>query len=280
MPAWAANWGLGLAAGLAAGLTLAAPARGQVVDLVSKTELRVCADPANPPFSRRGGGGFENEIADLLAAALDKPAAYTWFPMTIGFIRRTLRANRCDVVIGYAQGHELVLNTNHFYTSTYVLVARPGGSLAAVDHLGDPALRGRRLGVIAGSPPASHLVRLGLMAAARPYRLMVDRRVESPAEQMIADLRAGRIDGGLLWGPVGGYWGRRHGLKVTPLLKERVAPRLFYRITMGVRPGELVWKRRLNRFIRRHQAAIDRILVSYGVPLLNDQGTALKPVPK
>ena len=276
MPAWAVKGG----AGAALSLILVGAAAGQVVDLVSKTELRVCADPANLPFSQRGGGGFENEIADLLAADLGKPVAYTWFPMAIGFIRRTLRANRCDVVIGYAQGHELVLNTNHFYTSAYVLVTRPGGALTGVDHLGDPALRGRRLGVVAGSPPASHLVSHGLMAAARPYRLMVDRRVESPAEQMIADLRAGRIDGGLLWGPVGGYWGQRHGLKVTPLLKETEAPRLFYRITMGVRPGELVWKRRLNRFIRRHQAAIDRVLVRYGVPLLNNQGTALKALPR
>lgn len=265
---------------LAAALGLLAAQGGgavaQVSDLVSTTHFRVCADPGNIPFSSKDNGGFENEIAELFAAELGLPVQYVWFPMATGFIRKTLRENRCDVIIGYAQGHELVLNTNHYYTSTYVLVTKPGGELDGVDHLADPALQGRRLGVVAGSPPATHLARNGLIGKAKPYRLMVDRRVESPAEQMIADLQSGEIDGAILWGPIGGYFGGRAGLTVTPLLKETEAPRMFFRITMGVRQGEVVWKRKLNSLIRRNQGAIDAILTKYGVPLVDDLGQALK----
>ena len=46
---------------------------------------------------------------------------------------------------------------------------------------------------------------------------------------------------------------------------------------MGVRQGEDVWKRELNSTIRKLQPEIDAILRSYGVPLLDDMGTALKP---
>jgi len=264
---------------LALGLGLGAGAQAQVADLVSPSAFRVCADPANAPFSTREETGFENRIADLFARELEKPVAYTWFPMATGFVRRTLGENRCDVIIGYAQGHELVLNTNHYYTSAYVLVTPEDSPLGAVDMLSDDALKGRKIGVIAGSPPATHLARNGLMADVEGYNLVVDRRHESPNEKMLDDLAAGEIEAALMWGPIAGPLAQaRGGLTVTPLLKETLPPRLFFRITMGVRQGELVWKRRLNSAIRKLQPEIDAILIEAGVPLMDDMGTAVKQV--
>ncbi len=261
---------------LAAG-ALVAPARAQVADLVSEASLRVCADPANSPMSDREGKGFENEIAELIAEKRGTPLSYTWFPMVTGFIRQTLQAGRCDVVIGYAQGHELVLNTNHYYTSTHVLITRDDSDLAGAETLSDPRLDGKRIGVVAGSPPATHLARRGVIGLAKGYNLVVDRRVENPAGQMLADLDAGEIDAAILWGPIGGPLVKaREGLTAKPLLSEPGTPRLFYRITMGVRAGELEWKHELNSLIRRNQAEIDRILTEAGVPILDDYGTKLK----
>ena len=40
---------------------------GQRVDLVNRRVLRVCADPANMPFSNENGEGFENKIAQIVA---------------------------------------------------------------------------------------------------------------------------------------------------------------------------------------------------------------------
>lgn len=272
MNAWArsALVALGLA------VCVATPVLAQTSDLVSKSRFRVCADPANSPFSSEDGSGFENKIAELMAAKLERPLEYTWFPQALGFVRRTLGINKCDVIIGFAQGHDLVLNTNHYYTSAYVIVTLPDSPLASVDHIGDPMLQGTRIGVMAGAPPATHMARKGLIGKAKGYRLMVDRRVESPAEIAISDLKSGEIDAAILWGPMGGYYAKKEGLNVTPLLKEEGAPRLFYRITMGVRQGELLWKRELNKLIRRNQAEIDAVLSEYGVPLLDDQGQALK----
>ncbi|MCE8421320.1 transporter substrate-binding domain-containing protein, partial [Rhodovulum sulfidophilum] len=170
---------------LSATVLAAAPAPAQVADLVSNAVLRVCADPANSPLSNRDGSGFENRIAEHLGQVMGRPVEYTWFPMVTGFARNTLFAGKCDVVIGYAQGDELVLNTNHYYTSTHVLVVKADGPLAGVESLSDPALQGRRIGVVAGSPPATHIARNGLMGKAKPYDLMVDRRVEDPAGDML-----------------------------------------------------------------------------------------------
>ncbi|WP_306116072.1 MULTISPECIES: substrate-binding domain-containing protein [unclassified Roseovarius] len=272
MPAWADLLRRALVVALLfAPGTLAA----QTSDLVSNNALRVCADPANYPMSNDAGEGYENKLAELIAGQLDLPVQYTWYPQATGFIRNTLKAKRCDIVMGYAQGHELVLNTNHYFTSAYALIVPEDGDLAKVQTLGDPALDGRRVGIIAGTPPAAHMARNGLIAKAKVYNLVVDRRHESPVVDMLDDLAAGDIDAGILWGPLGGPLVKSDypGMKVVPLVKETLPPRLFFRITMGVRQGEKVWQRKLNSLIRRNQDEINGILWDAGVPLLNDLGT-------
>lgn len=251
----------------------AASAAAQVADLVDRSAFRVCADPALTPLSAEDGSGFENKIAELMAQSLGVPVQYTWFPQVIGFVRQTLGAGKCDVVMGYAQGDELVLNTNPYYRSTYALVYRPGAGLDGVDSLADPRLSGKRIGVVAGTPPATVMAGLGLIQQAKPYPLLVDRRYDSPGERMIADVRSGDIDAGLLWGPIAGYFAARGGDKLTvvPLLKETGTARMAYRITFGVRNLEDDWKHQLNAVIARRRGDIDAVLLQYGVPLLDEQ---------
>ena len=274
MPVWAYR---SVLAGLLAGLILASPVAAQTSDLVSKNAFRVCADPANLPMSAQDESGYENKLAELFAEKLELPVQYTWYPMATGFIRNTLRVKKCDVVIAYAQGHELVLNTNHYLTSAYALIVPENGDLATAETLADPALNGRRIGIIAGTPPAAHMARNGLIAKAKAYNLVVDRRHESPAIDMLEDLKAGEIDAAILWGPLGGPLVKTDypGMKVIPLIREELPPRLFFRITMGVRQGEKVWQRKLNSLIRRHQDEINALLAEAGVPLISDLGDAV-----
>lgn len=260
-------------AAVALGASLASPAFGQTSDLVNRATLRVCADPADMPLSNEKGEGFENKLADLLAKDLGVPVDYTWFPQATGFYRMTLGSKRCDVVMGFVAAGDPVLNTNPYFKSAWVLISKKGGALDGVDALTDPKVKDTRLGVIAGTAPASHMVRDGLITRARPYSLMVDRRFDSPAEQMLRDIDAGEIDGGILWGPIGGYYATVKGegkYNVVPLLKEPGQPPMTYRITMGIRPNELNWKHRLNEFIAKHQDEINKILLEFGVPLLDE----------
>src|SRR3954469_13212387 len=73
--------------------------------------LRVCADPNNLPFSDRAGEGFENALAELVAAALGRHVEYTWYPQRRGFVRNTLAAGLCDVVLGVPAGYDPVRTT-------------------------------------------------------------------------------------------------------------------------------------------------------------------------
>jgi hypothetical protein len=174
---------------------------GQTTDLVDRSALRVCADPANMPFSNDKGQGFENKIADLLASKLGVPVVYTWFPQAIGFVRNTLGARKCDVVIGFPQGDELVQNTNAYYRSAYALVYRTNSPLVGVETLDDPRLKGKSIGVIARTPPRHDL---GHKWTSRDSEILPARRRQAPRV-------AGRGDCGR-----GRQWGARRRRLVGP----------------------------------------------------------------
>ncbi len=264
---------------LIAGLMLAAPLPAAAEDanlgeLVDRTAFRVCADPNNLPFSNDRLEGFENKIAELMGQKLGLPVTYVWYPDAMGFVRNTLRANRCDVIMGIVAADELVQNTNPYYRSTYVLAYREGEG----DRFGDlnsPMMQFARIGVVAGTPPANLLVRKGLTDQERSYKLMVDTRFDQPARHMIEDLAKGEIDAALLWGPIAGYWGERQQVPIAlvPLTAEPGSRlRLDFRISMGIRPNEAQWKHDLNNLIRDLQPQIQAILEEYGVPLLDGRG--------
>ncbi|WP_157016219.1 substrate-binding domain-containing protein [Mesorhizobium xinjiangense] len=253
---------------------------GAAGELVDPEILRVCADPSNMPFSDMDGQGFENRLAELMAEKLGrKQVRYFWFPTVMGFVRNTLGANRCDVIMGYAQGDELVQNTNAYYRSAYVLVYKRDSGLDGVTTISDPRLAGKRVGVVQGTPPASHLAAAKLMSKAKVYPLMVDTRaVPSVAKSMIDDLVDEKIDAAAIWGAMAGYYVHEAGtdLSMIPLVREKAGARLAYRITMGVRPSDQEWKRTLNGFIRDNQEEINELLQSYHVPLFDEQDQPIR----
>ena len=96
------------------------------IELVDPKVLRVCADPRNLPFSNEKGEGFENKLAELFADKLQKKLDYMYFPQATGFVRVTLGAHRCDVIMGFPQGDDLVQGTNPYYRTAYALIAKQG----------------------------------------------------------------------------------------------------------------------------------------------------------
>jgi quinoprotein dehydrogenase-associated probable ABC transporter substrate-binding protein len=242
------------------------------IELVDPKVLRVCADPRNLPFSNEKGEGFENKLAELFAEKLQKKLDYMYFPQATGFVKMTLGAHRCDVIMGFPQGDDLVQGTNPYYRTAYALVAKQGSGLDDVTTLEDERLKSKRIGIVAGTPPATNMAVAGLMMNARPYQLMIDTRFDSSSEAMIKDLMSGEIDAGILWGPMAGYYAKQANppLHVMPLVKETSGPQLAFRIGMGVRPADQNWKRLLNRLIQENQPAINKILLDFGVPLLDE----------
>jgi quinoprotein dehydrogenase-associated probable ABC transporter substrate-binding protein len=267
---------LAIAAALAAApiAAHAAAGLGAAVELVDPKVFRVCADPNNMPFSNEKQEGYEQKLAELLAAKLGKTVSYTYFPQVTGFVRHTLGEIKCDVIMSYAQGDTLVQNTNAYYSTAYALVFKPGTGLDDVQSLADPRLKEKIIGIVARTPPATNMAMNGLMGKARPYPLFVDTRLGTSAEAMIKDLQASEIDVAVLWGPLAGWYAKQANppLTVVPLLQEKSGSKMVFRITMGVRPSDQEWKRELNKLIQENQGDIDKILNNFGVPLIDEQG--------
>src|SRR6202043_559577 len=157
------------------------------IELVDPKVLRVCADPRNLPFSNEKGEGFENKLAELFAEKLQKKLDYMFFPQATGFVRMTLGAHRCDVIMGFPQGDELVQGTNPYYRTAYALVAKQGSGLDEVATLEDSRLKGKRIGIVAGTPPATNMAANGLMAIPQPYPLLLHTRIDWCAAAMLRD---------------------------------------------------------------------------------------------
>jgi quinoprotein dehydrogenase-associated probable ABC transporter substrate-binding protein len=254
------------------------PTTSQTAEIVDRSELKVCADPNNLPFSDEKKEGFENKIAELLGADLGLPVNYTWFPQIIGFVRNTLRTHLCDLVMGTVAGDEIMQTTNPYYFTTYVMFYRSDKRLS-FEGTQDPKLANLHLGVVGGTPPADLLVRHDLMSHVKPYALTVDTRAESATHQMVQDVVDGAIDVGFLWGPIAGYYRKHDDLPLTlvPLKDEEGAARMEYHIAMGVRANEPEWRRLINAVILKREGDITAILRDYGVPLLDAQGQLVGP---
>jgi quinoprotein dehydrogenase-associated probable ABC transporter substrate-binding protein len=252
------------------------PADDADVPRPDPTLLRVCADPNDLPYSNHAGEGFENAIAELVAADLHKTLRYVWQPQRRGFIRSTLGAGLCDLVIGVPEDFELARTTKPYYRSTYVFVARKGGH-RAVSSLDDRALRTMRIGVqIVGEdydnpPPVQALAARGLADCVRGYTVYGNYADAAPQRALVDAVARGDVDVAIAWGPLAGYFATRSStplvLTPVPAVQDRATPFTFG-IAMGVRRDAAALARTLNETIDRHRADIRQILERFGVPLV------------
>ena len=246
--------------------------------------LRVCADPDNLPFSNDRMEGFENKIAELVAHDLKTTVSYTWHPERRGFIRDTLKAEKCDVIINVPTGYEPVLSTRPYFRSSYVFVTAENSRLD-LKSFDEPALKGLKIGLHvfgsdgANSPPAHALARRGMVDNIVGFTILDTDN--SPPGDIIDAVAKGAIDVAIVWGPFAGYFARKEpvALKIQPVASDPTgATQSFvFDMSMGVRRGDLALKAKLEDVMDRRQHEITKILESYGVPLVDEATPSFSP---
>jgi quinoprotein dehydrogenase-associated probable ABC transporter substrate-binding protein len=239
--------------------------------------LRVAADPENMPFSNRNLEGFENRIANVLAAELGTSTKYVWWGQRRGFIRNTLKATlddgRCEVVIGIPKGYDLVSWTRPYYRSTYVFVYRAESDFD-LRSLDDPILKDLKIGVhligndYTNPPPVHELGRRGIVENVSGFDTFYS---EGNTPGRIIDAVAnGEVDVAIVWGPIAGYYAKRQStpMKLVPVPFGEDDLPFAFDISVGVRHGEKELKSRLEKALEVRKSEILQILEEYGVPLL------------
>ena len=248
-------------------------------------ELRVCADPNNLPYSNRKLEGFENRLAEMVARDLHASLRYTWWPQHRGFLRNTLKAGTCDVVMGLPSSVELAATTRPYYRSTYVFVYRKDRGIA-VKSFDDPVLRKLKIGVqMVGddgynSPPAHALANRGIIDNIAGYSVYGDYSQPNPPARIVEAVARGDVDLAVVWGPLAGYFAPRQSfpnnvplelVPVSPQIDRPFLPFVFD-MSMGVRRGDDKLHAELDSFIERRQPEIDALLDRYGIPRLGGTG--------
>jgi quinoprotein dehydrogenase-associated probable ABC transporter substrate-binding protein len=241
--------------------------------------LRVCADPNNLPFSNQKLEGFENRIAEILGRDLNAKVEYFWWAQRRGFVRNTLRAGQCDVIMGLPAGFEMVLTTKPYYRSTYVFLTRKGRGIHPRS-FDDPVLRKLRIGVqlvgddYANTPPAHALSRRGIIRNISGYQVAGDYSLDSPASPIVRAVAEGDVEVAVVWGPLAGYYAQhsRVPLELTPVSPEIDEPSLpfVFDIAIGVRRGDVELKKKLDRALLRRRVEIIDVLRTYGVPMVGE----------
>jgi len=245
--------------------------------------FRVCADPNNLPFSNSKGEGFENKIAELFAKELGLPVEYTWYPQRMGFIRNTLRSRqesgryKCDIIMGVPFNYPETATSRPYYRSTWMMVYMKGKGLGNLklpqDVLKAPNLRPLKFGVFGGSPAANWLLKYHLMDQMVPYRLQSGAIEDYTGKVIIEDLLPGNIDVLFIWGPIAGYFAKKHPeLATVSMQSENEKGVAFdFAISMGMRQSDKEWKEQINKLIEQNQDKINAILTEYGMPLVKEQ---------
>lgn len=256
----------------------AVPPPGKPAAASGPEPLRVCADPNNLPFSNARLEGFENEIAKLLANETGTRVEYTWWAQRRGFLRNTLNAGLCDVVLGVPTSLELAQTTRPYYRSTYVFVTRRSRRLR-IESFDDPGLRKLSIGVhligddFANAPPAHALARRGIVGRVRGYMVYGDYSKPDPPARLIRAVSDGEIDVAVAWGPLAGFFAARQPepLDLSPVSPQIDLPFLpfVFDIGMAVRRGDTARRDAIDRFIETRRAEIDEILARYRVPRLD-----------
>ncbi|MGC4080802.1 MAG: hypothetical protein QM736_01450 [Vicinamibacterales bacterium] len=173
--------------------------------------LRVCADGNNLPFTNRAGEGFENRLAELLAADLGRSLQYYWWPQRRGFVRQTLNAARCDVILGIPARSTSCVDD----TSVLPVVVR----LRVATRLNWFARSTIRVFVVCNlacrSPatttrthPRSRRSTRHIVDNVRPFLVYGDYSKPSPLAGLIDEVANGDIDVAIAWGPTAGFFAR------------------------------------------------------------------------
>jgi quinoprotein dehydrogenase-associated probable ABC transporter substrate-binding protein len=243
--------------------------------------LRVCADPNNLPYSNQQEQGFENDLAQMIAADFGTTVSYTWFAQRGAFFRKTLNAGQCDVVMGVPAGMAHLATTQPYYRSSYVFISRLDRHLD-IHSLDDPRLRQLQIGfhILGDSdrdlPPVHALTNRGIVRNLVGFGIFGNLDETNPPSDIVKAVAAGKVDIAVAWGPMAGYFAASSSvpLQVMPIDPDPSDPGLplAFDIAIGVRPADRELKDRLDAELSRRKPEIGRLLQTYGIPAVASEG--------
>jgi mxaJ protein len=241
---------------------------GEQARVPTLDEFRVCTDPDNLPFSNNKQEGFEDKIAAVLADDLKLPLSFMYAFNRFGFLRNTINAKRCDILMGVPPDYDPVLTSKPYYRTGHVFVWRKDSGYD-IQGWDSPDLKKGIIGTTDKSPVTVPMNDNGLMSNARAYR--IQRDLNKPPSEMIDALANGDIDVAIAWGPIGGYFAKQSKVPLVVKLapeyeKVNARGKTYWNMSIGVRHSDKERMKMIQGALDRNHDKIMQILADYGVP--------------
>jgi mxaJ protein len=241
---------------------------GEVRRVDDGTEFKVCSDPDNMPYSNLKQEGFEDKIAEVLANDLGKKLTFAYAYNRQGFLRNTINAMRCDVIIGTTSDYDALRTSKPYYRSGHVFVWRKESGFN-ITNWDSPDLKKGVIGVIGQSPATIPLRDHDLIAYSKPYRMQRDLNL--PTSFMIDDLAKKEIDVAVMWGPIAGYYAKKSSVPMELVFIPEynnvdLKGKEYWNISVGVRKKDKARMAEIDAALERNKDKIAKILADYGIP--------------
>ncbi len=249
---------------IASGSVAAALFMGAAATSAASEPLRLCADPANLPFSsaepeaiRSGAPGLYVEIGQAIAEALGRPLETVWSLSYFGKrnLRTTLLAGQCDFAVGLPPERDFmgpsVIYSRPILTLGYALVLPKAQASTSID-----GLKGKRVAVQFASPPQS------LLAARDDVTLVTTLDPEDGMRR----LAAGEVDAAFIWGPSAGYVNLtvlHDAYQVIPV----DAPQMVWSAAIGFSSKQPALRDEVDAVLDRLAPRIRELATKYAIPM-------------
>jgi ABC-type amino acid transport substrate-binding protein/cytochrome c5 len=222
--------------------------------------LRLCADPANLPFSSNApdsatqkSPGLYVEIGQAVADALGRPMEAVWSLSYFGKrnLRATLLAGQCDLAVGLPAVPDFmgpaVIFSRPILNLGYALVVPKGHAVSGLD-----SLKGQKVAVQFSSPPQS------LLATRDDITLVT---VMDPDEGM-RRLADGAVDAAFVWGPSASYVNHVRMRDRFDVVAVR-GPQLQYEAAIGFARKDAALRDAVDALLPRLESRIRELLAKY-----------------
>jgi ABC transporter substrate binding protein (PQQ-dependent alcohol dehydrogenase system) len=262
------NRGLGLLVLAVASLLVGTAAWGQ------EWELRVCAEPHNFPVSSRADGGFNNQIAAVLADELGAELTFEWTRFSGADVERTLLSGGCDAIIGIAEGASGTLTTVPYLRAPYVFMSKEASGVD-VTSLDDEALAVLRIGTYQTGIPSIALRNRGIEENVFEYPPIASPGGPDRDTAVLDALVQGEVDVAIVYAPAAAARAALESEKfrIVPVTPEvdtgETLIHLFRTWTIGVRPNDEAFRDRLNLALAERWDEVQAVIDGYGLPQLS-----------
>jgi len=245
--------------------------------------VRICAARNDLPYSDADRHGFENRIAEVVAAEMRRPMEFVWTEEdAIYLVRDYLDQKLCDVVMGLDTADPRVLATKPYYRSGYVFIYRQDRGLNVQDWNSLDLRKLHRFAIIPGTPAETMLKVIGKFAENFHYmHSLVDfksRRnqyIRFDPERLVREVVDGKADIAILWGPLAARYVKQSTVPLQMVLipdqnvrsdGEKVAH--HYDQSFGVRKDDVTLLQQLDQALESAAPEVTAILSAEGMPLL------------